>query len=85
MKRAIPVLMLVYTVLMATTIAQAMPAAVQNRVLTDAALVQPLSGPYKRCGGACLKSGQLSWFCSRQQDCYLSCASAPAAMKCAVD
>ena len=85
MKRAIHGLILACTVMAATTSVKAMPAATHNRVLTDAALVQPLSGSYKRCGGACLKSGQLSWFCPRRQECYLSCASAPASLKCALE
>jgi len=84
-KRAFQVLTLASAVLATATTVDAMPVTGQNRVLTDASMIQPLHGSFKRCGGACRKSGQLSWFCARQQDCYLSCASAPAAMKCAVE
>ncbi|MCJ2122618.1 hypothetical protein [Methylobacterium sp. J-077] len=51
--------------------------------LTDAVFIRPLYGVYRHCGGACLKSGSLNWFCFAKQDCYLSCATAPPAMKCA--
>ncbi|MGU3666630.1 hypothetical protein ACLBX9_20770 [Methylobacterium sp. A49B] len=52
--------------------------------LTDAVFVRPLYGVYRHCGGACLKSGGLSWYCFAKQSCYLSCATAPPLMKCAV-
>ena len=69
--------------------ALAMPAetarpATENHALTDAVFVRPLYGTYRHCGGACLKSGELSWFCFQKQSCYLSCATAPPLMKCAV-
>lgn len=54
------------------------------RVLTDAVYVRPLyGGPYRHCGGECLKSGALSWFCSERQQCVLNCAVAPPTRKCA--
>lgn len=53
------------------------------RGLTDAVFVRPLYGTYRHCGGACLKSGALSWFCFQKQICSLSCATAPPLMKCA--
>ena len=55
----------------------------EARPLTDAVFVRPLFGTYRHCGGACLKSGELSWFCFAKQTCYLSCATAPPLMKCA--
>lgn len=56
-----------------------------SHTLVDAVYVRPLYGSFKHCGGACLKSGSLSWFCFRDQGCYLSCATAPAVMKCAIE
>jgi len=54
------------------------------RRLTDAVYVRPLyGGPYRHCGGECLKSGTLSWFCTERQQCRLNCAIAPPSMKCA--
>lgn len=55
-----------------------------NHTLVDAVYVRPLYRSFKHCGGACLKSGSLSWFCLRDQECYLNCATAPAVMKCAM-
>ncbi|MCJ2018431.1 hypothetical protein MKK84_13475 [Methylobacterium sp. E-065] len=55
-----------------------------DRALTDAVFVRPVYGTYRHCGGACLKSGELSWFCFQKQSCYLSCATAPPLMRCAV-
>jgi hypothetical protein len=55
----------------------------EARPLTGAVFVRPLFGTYRHCGGACLKSGELSWFCFAKQTCYLSCATAPPLMKCA--
>ncbi len=57
--------------------------AADERVLSDAVFVRPLYGAYRHCGGACLKSGTLTWFCFARQSCYLSCATAPPLMKCA--
>jgi len=54
----------------------------EARPLTDVVFVRPLFGTYRHCGGACLKSGELSWFCFAKQTCYLSCATAPPLMKC---
>ena len=52
--------------------------------MTDAVYVRPLyGGPYRHCGGECLKSGSLSWFCTERQQCRLNCAIAPPSMKCA--
>jgi hypothetical protein len=56
----------------------------QSRTLLDAVYVRPLYGAFRHCGGSCLKSGSLSWFCFEKQECYLSCATAPAVMKCAL-
>lgn len=54
------------------------------RTVTDAVYVRPLyGGPYRHCGGECLKSGSLSWFCSERQQCVLNCAVAPPTRKCA--
>ncbi|WP_267423052.1 hypothetical protein [Methylobacterium sp. GC_Met_2] len=58
--------------------------ATQDRALADAVFVRPLYGTYRHCGGACLKRGELSWFCFQKQSCYLSCATAPPLMRCAV-
>lgn len=58
--------------------------APEERTLADAVFVRPLYGVYRHCGGACLKSGELSWYCFQKQSCYLSCATAPPLMKCAI-
>lgn len=55
----------------------------EERNLTDAVFIRPLYGVYRHCGGACLKSGSLSWYCFEKKSCYLSCATAPPLMKCA--
>ena len=54
-----------------------------ERALSDAVFVRPLYGVYRHCGGACLKSGALTWYCFAKQSCSLSCATAPPQMKCA--
>lgn len=64
--------------------AEAAPPAPDERALTDAVFIRPLYGVYRHCGGACLKSGSLTWYCFQRQSCYLSCATAPPLMKCAV-
>ena len=38
--------------------------------------VEPIDVPHRHCGGSCLKSGELSWFCR------LVCAIAPPKMHC---
>lgn len=54
------------------------------QLLTDAVYTRPLyGGPYRHCGGSCLKNTDLSWFCPAHQQCSLNCAIAPPAMKCA--
>ena len=53
------------------------------RVLTEPVYVRPLYGTYRQCGGACLKSGSLSWFCGVRQQCSLDCATAPPVRRCA--
>ncbi|MCJ2054408.1 hypothetical protein [Methylobacterium sp. J-070] len=58
------------------------PARIE-RTLTDGVFVRPLYGVYRHCGGACLKSGELTWYCFAKQSCSLSCATAPPQMKCA--
>ncbi|MDQ0448272.1 hypothetical protein [Methylobacterium aerolatum] len=64
---------------------QALPApSTPGRTVTDAVYVRPLyGGPYRHCGGECLKSGSLSWFCTERQQCLLNCAVAPPSRKCA--
>lgn len=66
-------------------------ASVANPVLAQppttsasvaASLVEPVDAPHRNCGGACLKSGSLKWYCSPEQSCALSCASAPPRMLC---
>lgn len=53
------------------------------RVLTEPVYVRPIYGTYRQCGGACLKSGSLSWFCGARQQCSLDCATAPPVRRCA--
>jgi len=53
------------------------------RVLTEPVYVRPIYGSYRQCGGACLKSGSLSWFCGARQQCSLDCATAPPVRRCA--
>jgi hypothetical protein len=61
------------------------PAAEEGRarVLTEPVYVRPIYGAYRQCGGACLKSGSLSWFCGARQQCSLDCATAPPVRRCA--
>ncbi|MGE8130379.1 hypothetical protein ACQKQD_25710 [Methylobacterium sp. NPDC080182] len=75
-------------VLAVASVSAALPDAestrpAQERFLADAVFVRPLYGTYRHCGGSCLKSGELSWFCFARQSCHLSCATAPPQMKCA--
>ncbi|MGX7704207.1 hypothetical protein [Methylobacterium sp. Gmos1] len=53
------------------------------RVLTEPVYIRPIYGTYRQCGGACLKSGSLSWFCGARQQCSLDCATAPPVRRCA--
>ncbi len=57
--------------------------ASRARVLTEPVYVRPIYGAYRQCGGACLKSGSLSWFCGARQQCSLDCATAPPVRRCA--
>ncbi|AWV17401.1 MULTISPECIES: hypothetical protein [Methylobacterium] len=77
-----------FVLVVAAGAAVALPAAEtarssEARPLADAVFVRPLYGTYRHCGGSCLKSGALSWFCFAKQSCHLSCATAPPLMKCA--
>ncbi|BCM83492.1 hypothetical protein [Methylobacterium indicum] len=63
--------------------APAMPGAERTRVLTEPVYIRPIYGSYRQCGGACLKSGSLSWFCGARQQCSLDCAIAPPVRRCA--
>ena len=47
-----------------------------------ASLVKPVDAPHRNCGGACLKSGSLQWFCGPAQSCALSCSTAPPQLLC---
>jgi hypothetical protein len=47
-----------------------------------ARLVHPDDAGHRHCGGACLKSGSLSWYCTPTQICALDCNSSPPAMHC---
>ena len=60
----------------------ARPAPATPSVNT-ASLVEPVDTPHRDCGGACLKSGTLQWFCGPAQSCALSCATAPPRRLCA--
>lgn len=83
----LPVLSLLLTVWAGTPLpahAAAVRAALDERTLMDTVFVRPLYGLYRHCGGACLKSGSLTWYCFQKQSCYLSCATAPTLMKYAV-
>lgn len=66
----------------ATAPAFARSAPATSSVYT-ASLVEPVDAPRRYCGGACLKSGTLQWFCGHAQSCALSCATAPPRMLCA--
>lgn len=63
--------------------ASAMPGTERARALTEPVYVRPIYGAYRQCGGACLKSGSLSWFCGARQHCSLDCATAPPVRRCA--
>jgi hypothetical protein len=73
------------TALLLPLVAVQAPAAEEGRarVLTEPVYVRPLYGAYRQCGGACLKSGSLSWFCGARQQCSLDCATAPPVRRCA--
>lgn len=62
------------------TPALAHPATTSPPVATS--LIEPVDAPHRNCGGACLKSGSLQWFCTPAQSCALSCATAPPRMLC---
>lgn len=55
------------------------PPATQS---VAASLIEPVDAPHRNCGGACLKSGSLQWYCGPAQSCALSSATAPARMLC---
>ena len=73
------------TALLLPLVAVQAPAAEEGRarVLTEPVYVRPIYGAYRQCGGACLKSGSLSWFCGARQQCSLDCATAPPVRRCA--
>lgn len=74
------------TALLLPLIAAQSPAAEEvgrARALTEPVYVRPIYGAYRQCGGACLKSGSLSWFCGARQHCSLDCATAPPVRRCA--
>lgn len=76
--------LLVFAALLPAAAQPLRTAVAASRTLTDAVYIRPLyGGPYRHCGGECLKSGTLSWFCSERQQCVLNCAVAPPARKCA--
>lgn len=77
MKRAILALFAFVSV---ATPVLAQPAMTSSPVA--ASVVEPVDAPYRNCGGACLKSGSLQWFCGPAQSCALSCATAPPRMLC---
>lgn len=52
------------------------------RFLVAASLVKPVDAPHRNCGGACLKSGNLQWYCGPAQTCALSCATVPPQLLC---
>ena len=83
----LPALSLLLTVWTCATLpaqAETARSPPDERTLADAVFVRPLYGVYRHCGGACLKSGSLTWYCFQKHSCYLSCATAPPLMKCAV-
>ena len=79
MKRSILGLL---SIVAAAAPALARPAPATPSVVA-ASLIEPVDAPHRNCGGACLKSGTLQWFCGSAQSCALSCATAPPRMLCA--
>ena len=77
MRRAILGLLAITSV---ATPAIAWPSKTQ--FLVAASLVKPVDAPHRNCGGACLKSGSLQWYCGTAQSCALSCATAPPQLLC---
>lgn len=71
-----------FFIVVAAAPAIARPAPATPSV-NPASLIEPVDAPHRNCGGACLKSGTLQWFCGRAQSCALSCATAPPRMLCA--
>lgn len=54
----------------------------QLRKSTEPVYIRPTYGPYRQCGGACLKSGLLTWFCGENTGCALNCAIGPPVRRC---
>ena len=77
MKRAILALFVLASV---ATPVLAQPAMMSSPAA--ASVFEPVNAPHRNCGGACLKSGSLQWFCGPEQSCALSCATAPPRMLC---
>lgn len=69
--------------MLATGVAAAGGASVPARSHNAEAMrVHPDRQAHRHCGGACLRSGLLSWYCRPTQTCALDCASSPPQMHC---
>lgn len=77
--KVLPILVLWPGVAVSASV-QAQADASQPR-FAQASLRAPSAG-LRHCGGACLKSGSLSWSCPVSLECALSCATAPPVMRC---
>lgn len=43
----------------------------------EPSFIEPTDTPHRHCGGACLKSGALQWYCRPDQTCSLDCNTSP--------
>ncbi|GAN48022.1 hypothetical protein ME121_2035 [Methylobacterium sp. ME121] len=66
----------------ASVAAPAIARPSKTQLLVPASLVKPVDALHRTCGGACLKSGSLQWFCGPAQSCALSCSTAPPQLLC---
>jgi hypothetical protein len=58
--------------------------AAHEHSLADGILVRPRHGVDRHCGGACLRSGEPSWYRFAKRSCILGCATAAALVTCAI-
>ena len=54
----------------------------QLRKSIEPVYIRPTYDTYHQCGGACLKSGLLTWFCEENTGCALNCAIGPPVRRC---
>lgn len=60
---------------------RAQPVGSVKRI-APARMTHPVKELHRHCGGSCLKSGSLSWYCKPTQSCGLDCYTSPPARYC---